>query len=110
MYSPLRVLFWVAGGGELNEDVYTWIAAGSFKAAVGFQVDALSTIMIVTVTTISFLIHVYSFGYMRNDPGFARFFAYLNLFVFSMLVLGTREQLSADVRGMGKALVYVHIS
>ena len=83
----LRVLFWVMGGGELNEDVYAWIAAGSFKASVGFQVDALSTIMIVTVTTISFLIHVYSFGYMRNDPGFARFFAYLNLFVFSMLVL-----------------------
>ncbi len=83
----LRVLFWVAGGGELNENVYTWIAAGSFKAAVGFQVDALSTIMIVTVTAISFLIHIYSFGYMRNDPGFARFFAYLNLFVFSMLVL-----------------------
>ena len=83
----LRVLFWVMGGGELNEDVYAWIAAGSFKASVGFQVDALSTIMIVTVTTISFLIHVYSIGYMRNDPGFARFFAYLNLFVFSMLVL-----------------------
>ena len=83
----LRLLFWVMGGGELNEDVYAWIAAGSFRASVGFQVDALSTIMIVTVTTISFLIHVYSIGYMRNDPGFARFFAYLNLFVFSMLVL-----------------------
>ncbi len=83
----LRVLVWVLGGGGLNEDVYAWIAAGSFKAAVGFQVDALSTLMIVTVTTISFLIHVYSFGYMRNDPGFARFFAYLNLFVFSMLLL-----------------------
>ena len=83
----LRVLFWVMGGGELNQDLYAWIAAGSFKASVGFQVDALSSIMIVTVTTISFLIHVYSFGYMRDDPGFARFFAYLNLFVFSMLVL-----------------------
>ena len=83
----LRVLIQVLGGASLDVNVYEWIAAGTFKAAVGFQVDALSTVMIVTVTTVSFFIHIYSFGYMGHDPGFARFYAYLNLFVFSMLVL-----------------------
>ncbi|MDA0747414.1 MAG: NADH-quinone oxidoreductase subunit L [bacterium] len=83
----VRVLFAVLGGAELDENVYEWIGAGAFKASVGFKVDALSTIMILTVTTISFFIHVYSFGYMHDDPGFARFFTYLNLFVFSMLLL-----------------------
>ncbi len=83
----LRVLVAVVGGETLNEDVYVWIAAGTFKAAVGFQVDALSAVMILTVTTVSFFIHIYSFGYMHGDRGFARFYAYLNLFVFSMLVL-----------------------
>ncbi len=83
----LRVLVAVVGGETLNEDVYVWIASGTFKAAVGFQVDALSAMMIVTVTTVSFFIHVYSFGYMHGDRGFARFYTYLNLFVFSMLVL-----------------------
>ena len=83
----LRVLLWVVGGESLNENIYEWISAGNFSASVGFQVDALSTMMIVTVTTVSFFIHVYSFGYMHGDPGFARFYTYLNLFVFSMLVL-----------------------
>lgn len=83
----LRVLMWVVEGESLNENIYEWISAGNFSASVGFQVDALSTMMIVTVTTVSFFIHVYSFGYMHGDPGFARFYTYLNLFVFSMLVL-----------------------
>ena len=83
----LRVLLWVVGGESLNENIYEWISAGNFSASVGFQVDALSTMMIVTVTTVSFFIHIYSFGYMHGDPGFARFYTYLNLFVFSMLVL-----------------------
>ena len=83
----LKVFAAVVGGETLSANVYEWIAAGSFKAAVGFQVDALSAIMILTVTTVSFFIHVYSFGYMHGDRSFARFYAYLNLFVFSMLVL-----------------------
>ncbi|MCZ6635440.1 MAG: NADH-quinone oxidoreductase subunit L [bacterium] len=83
----LKVLTEVMGGATLNEDVYIWIAAGTFQATVGFQVDALSSIMIVTVTTVSFFVHVYSLGYMSHDRSFARFFTYLNLFVFSMLVL-----------------------
>jgi len=83
----LKTLVDVMGGGGLNENVYVWIAAGSFTANVGFLVDPLSAIMLVTVTSVSFLVHVYSFGYMAHDDGFSRFFAYLNLFVFSMLIL-----------------------
>ncbi len=83
----LRVLASVAGGETLNVNLYEWIAAGVFRAAVGFQVDALSAIMIVTVTTVSFFVHLYSIGYMHGDRGYPRFFAFLNLFVFSMLVL-----------------------
>jgi len=67
--------------------VYTWITSGAFKAQVAFLVDPLSLIMLLVVTGISFLIHIYSVGYMHDDPGFPRFFAYLNFFVFFMLVL-----------------------
>ncbi len=67
--------------------VYTWIASGTFKAAVAFLVDPLSLIMLLVVSGISFLIHIYSVGYMHDDPGFPRFFAYLNFFVFFMLTL-----------------------
>ena len=83
----LKTLVDVMGGVGVDENVYTWVSAGSFTASVGFLVDPLSAIMLVTVTTVSFFVHVYSFGYMHHDAGFARFFAYLNLFVFSMLVL-----------------------
>jgi NADH-quinone oxidoreductase subunit L len=67
--------------------VYTWIASGTFKASVAFLVDPLSLIMLLVVSGISFLIHIYSVGYMHDDPGFPRFFAYLNFFVFFMLTL-----------------------
>src|SRR6185436_5403622 len=77
--------------------VYEWINAGSMTAATGevarfavdwaFLLDPLSSVMILVVTGIGFLIHVYSTGYMREEDGFYRFFAYLNLFMFSMLTL-----------------------
>ena len=66
---------------------FPWIAAGSFRADVAFQVDQLSVVMMLVVTGVGFLIHVYAIGYMRGDPGFARFFAYLNLFIVAMLIL-----------------------
>ena len=87
MLLGLKTLADVMGGARLDENVYVWIAAGSFSAKVGFLVDPLSAIMLVTVTSVSFLVHIYSFGYMSHDSGFSRFFTYLNLFVFSMLVL-----------------------
>jgi NADH-quinone oxidoreductase subunit L len=66
---------------------FTWIPAGSFHVEVGFVVDALTACLLIVVTTIGLLVHVYSIGYMRHDPGYWRFFAYLNLFMFSMLLL-----------------------
>ena len=67
--------------------IYTWIGSGDFNADIGFQIDPLSGIMILVVTGVGFLIHIYSVGYMHNEPGYFRYFAYLNLFTFSMLIL-----------------------
>src|SRR6187399_2757073 len=66
---------------------FVWIQAGAFQANFGFLLDHLSGLMILIVTGVGFLIHVYSTAYMHDDPGFYRFFAYLNLFMFSMLTL-----------------------
>ena len=66
---------------------FTWMAAGDLVIDVGFQLDRLSMVMVLVVTGVGALIHVFSVGYMRDDPGYPRYFAYLNLFVFFMLVL-----------------------
>ena len=67
--------------------IYTWIPAGELHVDVGFFVDPLTACLLIVVTTIGLLVHVYSIGYMSHDPGYWRFFAYLNLFMFSMLLL-----------------------
>jgi len=67
--------------------LFPWITAGSFQTGVLVQVDQLTAVMLLVVTGVGFLIHVYSIGYMHEDPDVARFFTYLNLFVFSMLTL-----------------------
>jgi len=67
--------------------LFTWIPAGNFVVEVGFVIDALTACLLIVVTTIGMLVHVYSVGYMSHDPGYWRFFAYLNLFMFSMLLL-----------------------
>jgi NADH-quinone oxidoreductase subunit L len=67
--------------------LFPWISAGSFQTAVAVQVDQLTAVMLLVVTGVGFLIHLYSAGYMHDDPGYARFFTYLNLFVFSMVML-----------------------
>ncbi|MEK7243673.1 MAG: NADH-quinone oxidoreductase subunit L, partial [Thermodesulfobacteriota bacterium] len=76
-----------AAARVFESDLYNWIASGEFRVSIGFRIDALSVIMCLVVTGVGFLIHVYSIGYMHNDPGFKRFFIYLNLFVFMMLLL-----------------------
>ena len=76
-----------AGGATLNWDVYAWIPVGEFQATVGFLVDPLSAVMMLVVTFVGLLIHIYSIGYMHGDPGYARFFTYMNLFMTSMLIL-----------------------
>jgi NADH-quinone oxidoreductase subunit L len=85
----LTVLSDVLHGHTYNVDLYTWIESGSFKVSVGFLYDQLTCAMLVVVTTISSLVHIYSVGYMHGDPGYPRFFAYLSLFTFSMLMLVT---------------------
>jgi NADH-quinone oxidoreductase subunit L len=71
----------------VQEVLYTWIGSGRFVVEMALQIDPLSVIMILVVSGVGFLIHVYSVGYMHDDPGFCRYFTYLNLFSTSMLVL-----------------------
>jgi NADH-quinone oxidoreductase subunit L len=70
-----------------NEPVYTWITSGEAKLQIGFLIDRLSALMMVVVTFVSLMVHVYTIGYMAEDPGYQRFFAYISLFTFSMLML-----------------------
>jgi len=70
-----------------NLDYYQWVSAGSLKIDFGMLIDPLSATMLLIVTGVGFLIHVYSVGYMHEDEDFSRFFAYMNLFIFSMLLL-----------------------
>ena len=78
-------------GADLHEPVirhyWTWMSTGTFSVDAALQLDQLSMVMMLVVTGVSFLIHVFSVGYMRDDPGYPRYFAYLNLFVFFMLTL-----------------------
>jgi len=77
------------GFGEHGAGItlYTWIPAGAFQVELGLFVDQLTACLLIVVTTIGMLVHLYSVGYMAHDPGRWRFFAYLNLFMFSMLLL-----------------------
>src|ERR1700716_1774767 len=83
----LLILSQVLGGQKLDQSYFTWWQSGDFNVPFNLYVDALSTLMILVITGVGFLIHVYSIGYMREDPGYSRFFAYMNLFVFTMLLL-----------------------
>ena len=86
-------VFTGAPGLSVVDSVYQWISSGDFSATVSFRVDALSSVMVMIVTGIGFLIHLYSTGYMSEDPDYARFFAYLNLFMAAMLVLVLADNL-----------------
>jgi len=83
----VMAFFDVLGGVKLNENFYSWISIGTLSINVGFQIDQLTAVMLLVVTTLSSLIHIYSVGYMHGDKGYPRFFAYLALFTFFMLVL-----------------------
>jgi NADH-quinone oxidoreductase subunit L len=77
----------IFGGHEYHVTLYEWIGAGDFHVEIAFFVDALTAMLLLVVSTVGLLVHVYSIGYMNGDRGFWRFFAYLNLFMFSMLLL-----------------------
>lgn len=86
--------FDLQAGKAWTQNVYTWIDSGAgFVVDFGLRIDQLSTVMILVVTGVGFLIHVYSYGYMKHDPGLARYYAYLNLFMFSMLLLVLADSL-----------------
>jgi NADH-quinone oxidoreductase subunit L len=75
------------GGTTFNGDVYTWANIGDVKLAIGFLVDPLTATMILVVSFVSLMVHIYTIGYMADDPGYQRFFSYISLFTFAMLML-----------------------
>ena len=77
----------VMAGARFNGDVYTWLQSGNLKLAIGFLIDPLTATMMVVVSFVSLMVHVYTIGYMAEDPGYTRFFSYISLFTFSMLML-----------------------
>jgi NADH-quinone oxidoreductase subunit L len=77
----------VLAGHTYNGTVYTWMALGDLRFEVGFLIDALTAMMMLVVTFVSLMVHVYTIGYMHDDPGYQRFFSYISLFTFSMLML-----------------------
>ena len=74
-------------GARFNETLYTWMVVGGFKMEVGFMVDSLTAMMMCVVTFVSLMVHIYTIGYMEEDEGYNRFFSYISLFTFSMLML-----------------------
>jgi NADH-quinone oxidoreductase subunit L len=79
--------------GPIEQTLWTWMEVGAFAPAVTFHLDALSLVMLLVVTVVGFLIHLYSAEYMEEDPGYSRFFAYMNLFVCAMIVLVLADDL-----------------
>ena len=77
----------VLGGNTWNGSIYTWMTSGETRLEIGFLIDRLSALMMIVVTFVSLMVHVYTIGYMAEDPGYQRFFAYISLFTFSMLML-----------------------
>ena len=77
----------VQAGHTFNGTVYTWMQSGGLNMEVGFLVDQLTAVMMIVVTFVSLMVHIYTIGYMAEDPGYQRFFSYISLFTFSMLML-----------------------
>jgi NADH-quinone oxidoreductase subunit L len=74
-------------GARFNETLYTWMVVGDLKMEIGFMVDGLTAMMMCVVTFVSLMVHIYTIGYMKEDEGYNRFFSYISLFTFSMLML-----------------------
>ncbi len=85
--GSVLVLLDVLNGLRYDGTVYTWMMLGQAKLEIGFLIDPLSALMMVVVTSVSLMVHIYTIGYMAEDPGYQRFFAYISLFTFSMLML-----------------------
>ena len=77
----------VLKGNTFNGPLYTWMVSGGIRFEVGFLIDTLTVTMMLVVTSVSLMVHIYTVGYMHDDPGYQRFFSYISLFTFSMLML-----------------------
>ena len=75
------------GADAFNGNLYTWMVSGDISFHIGFLIDKLTTVMLLVVTFVSLMVHIYTIGYMHDDPGYQRFFSYIALFTFSMLML-----------------------
>ena len=85
--EAVREFVYVRNGELFHKEFFDWIVAGSFRAGFDLQMDQLTVVMVLVVTGVGFLIHIYSTGYMSHEGGYYRFFSYLNLFMFFMLIL-----------------------
>ena len=77
----------IQNGNTFNGEIYTWAVSGNIPLVIGFLIDPLTAMMMVVVTFVSLTVHIYTIGYMHDDPGYQRFFSYISLFTFSMLML-----------------------
>src|SRR5487761_2407514 len=77
----------VFAGHSFNGTLYTWLSTGNVSLVVGFLIDPLTVTLMLIVTFVSLMVHIYTIGYMHEDPGYQRFFSYISLFTFSMLML-----------------------
>lgn len=87
LVGSLAIMQDVLAGNTFNGPVYTWLVLGEARLEIGFLIDQLSALMMVVVTFVSLMVHIYTIGYMATDPGYQRFFSYISLFTFSMLML-----------------------
>ncbi len=85
--ASLAVFQDVQAGNTFNGSVYTWLTSGDMTLEIGFLIDRLTAVMMLVVTFVSLMVHLYTIGYMADDPGYQRFFSYISLFTFSMLML-----------------------
>ena len=87
LLASLAIFADVLKGNVFNGSVYTWLTSGETRFEIGFLIDRLTALMMVVVTFVSLMVHIYIIGYMAEDPGYQRFFSYISLFTFSMLML-----------------------
>jgi NADH-quinone oxidoreductase subunit L len=87
VFSVMTLVSVAQDGARFNETIYTWMVVGDLKMEIGFLVDGLTAMMMCVVTFVSLMVHLYTIGYMQEDEGYNRFFSYISLFTFSMLML-----------------------
>ncbi len=87
LFASVVIFLDVLEGNIYNGSVYTWLVTGNTRFEIGFLIDQLSATMMVVVSLVSLMVHIYTIGYMHGDPGYQRFFSYISLFTFSMMML-----------------------